>query len=330
MDMKQAVASWVRSARQQAGLSQGDLGTRLALELRNERGNTKANISHWETAKHSPSLEQLMAISRITSVPLPQEITGVSGGPRGEEERATDAVGTATDSVPLLRRNLQWLIEQHGTTPYELQRSAGVPQPTIFRILSGESSDPRTSTLQPLADHFGVTVSDLRDRDLANPGAAPTPPIGSNASFRAVEVVGDDDPRMVQVPKVRLRVAAGISGFDIEPELFDGATMTVSREWCSRHGYDPKLLLWVRVAGRSMEGTLFDGDYVLIYTGLTEPKDGKIFAVNFDGEPVIKRLTRDQGKWWLTSDNPDPQYYRRECQDMKIIGQAVLKHSEAL
>lgn len=229
----------------------------------------------------------------------------------------------------LVKKNLEWLIAQKRTNPYELQKSTGVPQPTIHRILTGESTDPRTKTLQPLADFFQVSVADLRDRDLTT-GAAPA--VESNATFRPAEVVGADDPRVVRVPKVRLRVAAGISGFQTEPERFDGATMTVSREWADRHGYDPKGLMWVRVSGRSMEKTLFDGDWVLIYTGQTEPRDEKIFAVNFDGEPVIKRLTRDAGQWWLSSDNTDPQFYRRQCRDGEciIVGQAVLKHSEAL
>lgn len=230
----------------------------------------------------------------------------------------------------LIGRNLEWLMAARKTNPYDLQRATGVPQPTIHRILTGESSDPRTKTLEPLAEYFGVTVAELRDRDLSQP--APVERIGSNATYAPAEVVGSDDPRLIPVPKVRLRLAAGISGFETEPERFDGSTMMVSREWCDRHGFDPKLLMWVRVGGRSMEKTLFDGDWVLVYTGWTEPKNDKIFAVNFDGEPVIKRLSRDAGQWWLTSDNPDPQYYRRQCRDGEciLVGQAVLKHSEAL
>ncbi len=76
MDMKNVVAQWVRSARKDAGLSQDELGAKLALELRVDRGFTKANISHWETQKHGPSLEQLLGISKITGAPLPDSITG--------------------------------------------------------------------------------------------------------------------------------------------------------------------------------------------------------------------------------------------------------------
>lgn len=43
-----------------------------------------------------------------------------------------------------------------------LSDKTGVPQPTISRILSGESADPRDSTLRPLAKFFGLTVHQLK------------------------------------------------------------------------------------------------------------------------------------------------------------------------
>jgi transcriptional regulator with XRE-family HTH domain len=78
--MDQMIATWVREARKDAGLSQEALGAKLALELGEERGFTKANISHWETQKHSPNLKQLMAIAKITDRRLPQELLAAAGG----------------------------------------------------------------------------------------------------------------------------------------------------------------------------------------------------------------------------------------------------------
>lgn len=73
------IAEWVRTARVDAGLSGADLGVRLALELGSDRGHTKANISHWENGKHSPSLEQLIAIVHITGRALPPQILARMG-----------------------------------------------------------------------------------------------------------------------------------------------------------------------------------------------------------------------------------------------------------
>lgn len=48
----------------------------------------------------------------------------------------------------------------------ELSRRTGVPQPTIQRILVGESADPDTATLEPIAKYFEVSVSQLRGDDV--------------------------------------------------------------------------------------------------------------------------------------------------------------------
>lgn len=65
-----------------------------------------------------------------------------------------------------LRRNLAYLMAKHGTNPTALAKATGVPQPTIHRILKGESDDPRTATVRPLADYFGVSVEFLRTANI--------------------------------------------------------------------------------------------------------------------------------------------------------------------
>lgn len=80
MEIKDEIATWVRTARKAANLSGETLGVKLALELRTTRGNTKGNISHWELGKHQPSITQLVAISKITSQPLPPSVLEKSAG----------------------------------------------------------------------------------------------------------------------------------------------------------------------------------------------------------------------------------------------------------
>jgi phage repressor protein C with HTH and peptisase S24 domain len=61
-----------------------------------------------------------------------------------------------------------------------------------------------------------------------------------------------------------------------------------------------------------MEPGLYDGDTVVVNTEQVTPKDGVVFAVNYEGELVIKRLMRDAGQWWLRSDNADQRRYPRK------------------
>ena len=148
-----------------------------------------------------------------------------------------------------------------------------------------------------------------------------------------VRVVDSDDPSLTHIPKVKLRLSAGISGFDIEPERFDGATTTVPTHWIERNGYKREQLIAIRVKGESMEPTLYEDDLVVVNYGDVRLVDGHVYAINYEGEAVVKRLTRDAGQWWLTSDNPDQRkYYRRICQgnDCIIVGRVVRKESERL
>lgn len=66
-----------------------------------------------------------------------------------------------------LRHNLAFLMSKYQLTANTLAKETGVPQPTISRILSGESSDPRTQTIQPLAERFGLEAEDLRSSIVA-------------------------------------------------------------------------------------------------------------------------------------------------------------------
>lgn len=150
---------------------------------------------------------------------------------------------------------------------------------------------------------------------------------------RRVRVADPDDPSLVQIPKVKLRLSAGITGFQVEPENYDGAKTTVPAEWMLRNGFKKDKLIAIRVKGESMEPTLYDSDLVVLNTADTVPVDGSVFAINYEGEPVVKRMVRDAGDWWLTSDNLDQRRFpRKVCQGEAclIIGRVVRKESDRL
>lgn len=65
--------------------------------------------------------------------------------------------------------NLRYLMDRRQVNPTSLADLIGnsPPQATIFRILNGESLTPRDTTIQPLADFFGVTLNALRYEDLS-------------------------------------------------------------------------------------------------------------------------------------------------------------------
>ena len=54
-----------------------------------------------------------------------------------------------------------------GMSEAELSRRSKVKQPTIHRIITGESKDPRRSNLEAIAKVFGKTAQNAYDDDQA-------------------------------------------------------------------------------------------------------------------------------------------------------------------
>lgn len=213
-----------------------------------------------------------------------------------------------------------------------LARASGVPQPTINRILNGVGKKgPEAHTLAALAAACNVSFEWLHEgtglRERTTPA---TPPAGR---FSHVVIAPEHDDRFYRIEKVKLRLSAGISGFAVEPETHDGSTISIPRDWADRHGYDPECLIGIKVRGESMEPSLYEDDLVIINTADIKLVDGMVYAFNYEGEPVVKRLARDAGQWWLTSDNPDQRkYHRKVCRgaDCIVIGRVVRKESDRI
>lgn len=156
---------------------------------------------------------------------------------------------------------------------------------------------------------------------------------GDPAFPGAIRVVqfDDDSPDLYRIPKVKLKLQAGVTGFQTEPDPTDGGTMGLPRAWVERRGFNPNHLVGIDVKGESMEPTFFEGDTVVVNLLDKQLVDNGVFAVNYEGEAIVKRMTRDAGQWWLSSDNSDQRkFYRRAClgQDCIVIGRVVRREGE--
>lgn len=142
-----------------------------------------------------------------------------------------------------------------------------------------------------------------------------------------------DDPDFIQIPMVRLRLQAGVTGFQTEPDRREGGTLGMRRAWIERGSLNPESLIAVQVKGESMEPSLYEDDIVVINIDDKKLVDGSVYAFNYEGEAVIKRLSRDAGMWWLTSDNPDQRKYHRKSiqgDECIVIGRVVRKESDRI
>jgi phage repressor protein C with HTH and peptisase S24 domain len=153
-----------------------------------------------------------------------------------------------------------------------------------------------------------------------------------NPSGQPQEIDLENNPDYPAIRHVKFKLSAGASGFGVDYSDEDAAPMVFKRQWYERKGLVPAKLFATKVINSSMEPGLYDGDTVVVNTASTTPKDGTVFAVNYEGELVIKRLLRDAGAWWLCSDNPNQHKYpRKQMTDQcYIVGEIVHKQSERI
>ena len=173
---------------------------------------------------------------------------------------------------------------------------------------------------------FGCSATWLESGD----GTMAISPVNPLMTVYAAE---PGDPDFIQVPMVRLRLQAGVTGFQTEPDRRDGGTLGMRRNWIQRSGFDPAKLIAIQVKGESMEPSLYEDDIVVLNTADTKLVDGQVYAFNYEGEAVVKRLARDAGDWWLTSDNVDQRKYgRKVCRGEAciVIGRVVRKESDRI
>ncbi len=203
-------------------------------------------------------------------------------------------------------------------TQPELAAKAGVSQGTIGNIESGLRKRPRD--LLSIAAALEVSPEWLETgKGQMKAGGKQPINLENNPDFPAIR-------------RVKFKLSAGVSGFAVDYQEGNGNPLVFRRDWYVKNGYNPDKLFATYVANGSMEPGLYDGDTVVVNTAQAEPKDGHVFAVNYEGELVIKRLVRDAGEWWLTSDNPDQRRYpRKVCHEsVCIIGEIVHKQSERI
>ena len=154
------------------------------------------------------------------------------------------------------------------------------------------------------------------------------PPAGVSIAQDAINLV--NNPEYPAIRRVSLKAQAGVSGYAVEYLNDDGPPIVFGSRWYKSNGYHPEKMIALRVAGESMRPKYSDGDLVVINTDNKTPKDGLIYLVSYEGEVTLKRMIREAGEWWLSSDNPDKRRYpRKACNEhCEVIGKVVYHQTD--
>lgn len=131
-------------------------------------------------------------------------------------------------------------------------------------------------------------------------------------------------PETIPIRAVKLKLQAGVSGFVAEPDMeVDHGYYQVPKYVIEKLQLNPANLIIMSVAGRSMEPMYFEDDKVLVDTSKQMPRNNECFAVNWNGEPIVKCLIKKTDAWYLYSFNnkfPSISVKSGQC---SIIGQVV-------
>jgi phage repressor protein C with HTH and peptisase S24 domain len=139
-----------------------------------------------------------------------------------------------------------------------------------------------------------------------------------------------EDPDTVAIPRVKLRLRAGVAEYGTEPDLNGDGFERIPRSVIGMLGLDPSNLLAMRVRGISMEPMLFEDEVVIIDTSDKRPISREVYALNFNGEPCIKQLILRGSEWFLHSLHSEYGPVNVKSGQCSIVGRLVIQPTRVL
>lgn len=204
-----------------------------------------------------------------------------------------------------------------------LSRLVESPLPTINRVLNGTGKKaPDLQVIEELAMACMVNTRWLQTGD--GPRDLVQADQGDGAEVQKVHAF-DDDRDFFEIPLASGFIHAGVGADDGDLEYEEGISVPISIRWVEQKRLALSALRAVRIKGDSNYPTMKDGNIVIINTADKEIVVGEYFAVNYNLKAVVKRIERENGVWYLASDNPLPKYRRQavEDSDTYIVGRVV-------
>lgn len=211
-----------------------------------------------------------------------------------------------------LSERLTSLMNEKGISQAELARLIGIKQPSVFKILNGETRNPKK--ILEIA-----TVLNVDPHWLKTGEGDPDP------SYRIVEVSEPQNPNTVRIDILDVEASAGNGAYLSPTEqglLSQEFDLTFFHQQFGRA--DAKHLKLITVKGDSMAPTLESGD--LLYVDISEnyfAADG-LYVFTFDGQTFVKRLQKVGKEMLVISDNPTyKEWTFTQDDDVFIHGRVV-------
>jgi phage repressor protein C with HTH and peptisase S24 domain len=222
-------------------------------------------------------------------------------------------------NMKTLAERLRAALEASGMNQSELARRVGVTRGAVSLWLTGQTGSLDGQNLVKVAIALNVSPVWLQTgRGKMKPSAAGT------LSF-------EGNPEYPTIPRVMIKISEDQASYEMSERDADGPVV-FARSWYEWRAYKPEKLFAMAVADSGMEPGLYLEDWVVVNTEDTTPQDGHVFLLSLEGDAVIKRLFKSEGRWIAASDNPDKRIHRDRPlgEGSFIIGRVVHKQSEKI
>ncbi|GHW90007.1 helix-turn-helix transcriptional regulator [Vibrio cholerae] len=213
-------------------------------------------------------------------------------------------------------------IDAHGRGVI-IAKKIGVTPKAVSKWLNAESM-PRQNKMEEIANFLGVSLFWLQYGKQESFSEVKEKPnaymLGEMQEWDSSTPLGDDE---VMVPFLSdVRLSAG-NGFLNEEELDNGFKLRFAKSTLRRYGVCAKDAVCVSVSGNSMEPVLPDGSTVGINRADRTLSDGKIYAINHNGELFIKRLYKLPGGGVRIYSFNEIEYPPREYTEAQVFEQKI-------
>ncbi len=214
---------------------------------------------------------------------------------------------------------LQSLLDEKRLRPADLSRLSGVSTGAISLWIRGKVTNPDGRNLVKASRVLRVRPEWLSTG------------LGAKEWGEKVRLAKYEDDNY-PVSRVNINFSDGTGKFSTEPTGDNMAPIFFSQEWYEKNNYHPDELFAIKVAGPAMEPSLYDGDWVVINTADTTPKNGVAFAIHDEGDAVIRRLFKINSQWLASPDNSDKRIYREKpmTEENFIIGRVVHRQGDRI
>lgn len=231
---------------------------------------------------------------------------------------------------------------EQGMSQAELAKASGISQSTIAQIESGRNKG--TTKIVDLARALGVNpywllqkkgpknglylpVLAKTDEEAAEQIAALEAEGGGILTWEKEEDLPADEDR-VWIDRYDYHFSAG-TGL-IQWEVREKRALPFNRAFFKALGSDPKHCRLLVTRGDSQEPFLFNRDLFMIDTTRTRIKDGAMYAIYFEDEPLVKRIFKQAGggivlNSYNSAKYPDKEIPADKMEFVRIVGEVIYR-----